>query len=39
MTTPSTSMIPTRDYPERWQKVQTMMRQQNLDVLIAYTAK
>jgi Xaa-Pro aminopeptidase len=28
--------IPTSEYPQRWQRVQAMMREQNLDLLVAY---
>jgi hypothetical protein len=29
-------IIPASEYPDRWQKIQTMMAEQNLDFVVAY---
>ena len=37
MSVPNTKpIIPIEEYRKRWQKVQTMMNQQQLDLLVAY---
>lgn len=33
---PTYPSIPPSEYPQRWQRVQAMMREQNLDLLVAY---